>query len=323
MNGQGGSMPNLSDICNALESMVHAASADALGTPDLAVGGSVVVKMPAWVWAEAKIDMGRKSFTADGSPALMPVRIDWETGSVFVAESGKTVNLPWRIVGLGHDTRGVARVHVSADMGVRAEGLPGEGLTFSADAFFNARKMHAFLRGVVVAGKNGRWSLIDGLENYTSYRLSIANYAVAHELRGDRDAGFSAVLDDIALDALVSELLFGDGASSVVTRMIDRALEPTKFQKVDPLRYFAIAIRARAEEAIRRQIGDPKVGPKVRRILAVSGATTLDELLAAYRSAFPKDSLAHKRAVAALTAGPEVSAHQVLFKDEVSGASAL
>lgn len=320
MNGKGGSMPPLESICDDLASMIRAADAQKLGEPAVPALGGALVRLPVWVWTAAKINMGRKGTSADGSIPPMPVRLSWQDGSVVFVPLGEKVTIEWRMVGLGHDISGAATVLISVDNGVQIDGLPDAAMPPVVDTILNSRVLGARLRAVMTSGKDARWNLITGLEAYTRHRLSIANYAVAHELGGpSNDHAFSAVLDDISLDALVSELLFGDGTDSSVTRMIDRALEPTKFRGVDPLRYFAVAIRARAEEAVRRRIGDPKVGPKVRRVMQISGAKTIDELLAAYREAFPNDSLAHKRAIAALTAGPEVSAHQAVFRDTVEG----
>lgn len=324
MNAKGGSMPPLESICADLAAMIHSTDAALIENSEMPVGGVTLVRLPIWVWTAAKINMGRKGASVDGTSPVMPVRLLWDGGSVLAIPSGEKVSLSWRMVGLGHDESGTASVHISEDNGVHVEGGPDLPLAPVVETILNIRVLASRLRGLINTGKDARWHLITGLEGYTRHRLTIANYAVAHELGGSsHDRSFSAVLDDISIDDLVSELLFGDGADSSVTRMIDRALEPTKFRGVDPLRYFAVAIRARAEEAIRRRIGDPKVGPKVRRVMEISGAKSIEELLAAYREAFPNDSLAHKRAIAALTAGPEVSAHQAVFRDTVEGVPAL
>lgn len=320
MAPRGAQLPPLPVICQHLQEIIHAADAARLGT--FPTGGGVLVKLPVWAYVPAKIDMGRKGQNSDGTTSNMPVRIDWEGGSVRFLGFGETVEIGWRMVGLGHDESGSASVGISADTGVRIVSPPAgivspEWVPIRSQRLFDAR-----VRAVVTSGHTGRWNLISGMEGYTRHRLVTTNYAVAHELGGAADADFSAVLDDIAVDELVSELLFGERNDSAVSRMIDRALEPAKFYRVDPLRYFAIAIRARAEEAIRRKIGDPKVGPKVRRVMAISGATSVEELIEAYRLLHPNDSLAHKRAIAALTAGPTVSAHQAIFRDTIVEAGA-
>jgi hypothetical protein len=103
--------------------------------------------------------------------------------------------------------------------------------------------------------------------------------------------------------------------------MLERGADPLTFRRVDPMHYFAVNIRARAEEAIRRRIGDPKIGPKIRRVQAKVQAETVDELIEAYRLIHPRDALARKRAIAALTAGPEITAHQKMFHDNVTAAA--
>jgi hypothetical protein len=183
--------------------------------------------------------------------------------------------------------------------------------------FATKRQAQRFLNGYIKQGEGARWELLTGLEIFTKNKLNRANTIVAAELAAHTSHSLPSVLDEIAIEDLLAKMLYGENGSSVITRMVDRAIDPKQFRKVDPMHYFATGVRARAEEAIRQRIGDPKIGPKIRRIVAIHKPESMTELLATYRRIYPRDSLAVKRAIAALTAGPEISAHQKMFHDQI------
>ena len=245
----------------------------------------------------------------------MPSRLVWKTGPVVVLTPGVPVELEWHLTCLGHDSRGTLTVLYMEDTGVQTGYKGPLSMSPVVREFSSLRHAQRLLRGIVNQGRDGRWNLVSSLELFTNNKLNRANATGAAELGEFADHAIATVLDDIAIEQLLAEMLYGDGSSSVITRMVDRSLLPETFRSVDPMHYFAVGLRARAEEAIRRRIGDPKIGPKIRRVAMRSNASTLDELLAAYKLAHPNDSLAKKRAIAALTAGPEIAAHQRFFHE--------
>ena len=60
------------------------------------------------------------------------------------------------------------------------------------------------------------------------------------------------------------------------------------------------SLRSVAESAIRRRIGDPHVGRKVRRLLREETFAGLAELLACYRERWPGDAIGMRRVAAAV-----------------------
>ena len=62
---------------------------------------------------------------------------------------------------------------------------------------------------------------------------------------------------------------------------------------------------------MRRAIGDPHVGPKVRGLARELGTTDVDTIVAAYRRRWPGDHLAADRAGQALSVGSDAMAHWV------------
>lgn len=309
-------LPRLAAMCDSIDETIAGIAADAIAVDGIPVRGAIAV-MPSWAWVVPVIDVGKKGHNADGERIAMPSRLVWTGGPVVVLTPGVPVEIEWHLTCLGHDRRGSLTVLFSEDTGVQTTGVEGIDVTPIGREFSSLRHAQRLLRAIVNEGKDGRWNLVSSLEVFTNKKLIHANSTVAAELGEFADHAIATVLDDIAIEELLTEMLYGQGESSVITRMVDRSLLPETFQSVDPMHYFAVGLRARAEEAIRRRIGDPKIGPKIRRVLMRSKATTLDELLVAYNEAHPQDSLAKKRAIAALTAGPEIAAHQRFFHESM------
>ena len=340
------SMPQLDVICSSLSDMVTAQAAQNLldnrdGWPE---SGSIVVA-PNWAWLAPKIDVGRKGRTASGDTVAMPIRLSWEDGNVILVADGATPSRGVRIVGLGHDTTvetGVLTIEdtlenyafglTSSSVGTNEDTLSddvlnnedtpaksaanrGSVLPPTLVIFTSKRTLEASLRGLVNKGDRSHWNLINALEPFALRKLTQMNGIVAAELGEHREHATPTVLDEIAIDDLLAELLYGDGKTSVIIRMLERSTDPLRFQKVDPMHYFAVFIRARAEEFIRARIGDPKIGPKIRRVAAKIGATSIEEVVEKYRELYPSDALAWKRAYMALTAGAEVTAYQKILRD--------
>jgi hypothetical protein len=309
-------LPRLAAMCDAIGETIAGRAANALDAKTFPEQGAIAT-MPSWAWLVPIIDVGKKGKNADGERIAMPSRLVWENGPVVVLTPGVPVELKWHLTCLGHDSRGSVVVLYMEDIGVQLTADTDIVLPPEWGEFVSLRGAERLARGIVTQGQTGRWGLVTSLEHFTNNKLNHANSTVAAELGEFANHAIAAVLDDIAIDELLSEMLYGQGGSSVITRMVDRSLLPETFQHVDPMHYFAVGLRARAEEAIRRRIGDPKIGPKIRRVLIRSEATTLDELLTAYNKAHPRDSLAKKRAIAALTAGPEIAAHQRFFHEAI------
>ncbi|WP_332798106.1 hypothetical protein, partial [Xanthomonas sp. WCS2019Cala2-53] len=85
------------------------------------------------------------------------------------------------------------------------------------------------------------------------------------------------VADHVALEGLATSLLWGTEAQadSIVLRMVDRAAS-THINNQPLGSWFDINLRARAEEAVRRHIGDPHIGRKIRRLAREQGPDSID-----------------------------------------------
>lgn len=307
----------LNELCSNISAIINGQAAqELLDKPERPTVGHVVT-LPSWVWRVPVIDVGRKGRTATGDLLSMPARLVWDGSPVQVfTNDEKSADLGWRVTGLGHDEKGQSGVHLSGDIGVQSAPQSAMELTPDVGAFSTSRGYVKLLTALVENGTAARWEIVNGFESFTRTKLARANSSVAAELGEYHNYAIASVIDEIGLDDLLSQMLYGDGGSSVISRMVDRGLKPDTFNKVDPMHYFSANIRARAEEAVRRRIGDPKVGPKVRRIFIKSNAKNINELLEAYRAAYPRDALAKKRAIAALTSGSDAMVHsKFLYED--------
>jgi hypothetical protein len=351
------SMPPLAVICDCLGDVITARNAETLlnRVNELPPAGTIVVA-PNWTNAPPKIDVGRKGKTRSGDTVAMPVRLDWAGGNVLVTERGANPSRVVRIIGLGHDTlidvdvkrvtealagspetltrTGVSHMEDTEKLDVLnnedtiAKSAPIGASTVAPTLVNFASKAHLErrLRALINRGEESRWRLINSLEPFALLKLKQANAYVAAELGEFREHASATVLDDIDIEDLLTKLLYGDAKASssntartsVIIRMVERSTDPMTFRRVDPMHYIAVFIRARAEEAVRTRIGDPKIGTKIRRVAKKTGATSIEELIDNYRELYPNDSLAHRRAYMALTAGVALTANQKMLSDNLA-----
>lgn len=313
-------LPRLHSLCDYIDAILLGRAAATIAVPENPVGHMVV--LPAWVWREPLIDVGRKGRGRDGAALDMPTRLTWASPIVFTAPEDE-VELAWHMSGLGHNARGSSPFRIDKLGDSSPLDIDGVTVTARSQHYYSQRDVKAKLAKLQKAGELARWELMSSLEEFTESKLITANYAVAAEISSTRPKRLSMVLDEISLNELLSTMLHGagEGKSSVVGRMVERCLAPDTFARVDPMRYLAVNIRARSEEAVRRAIGDPKIGPKVRRVFAATNPSSLTEFIEIYSQKYPNDSLAEKRALAALTAGADPSAVQSSFNDEMRQAA--
>lgn len=126
------------------------------------------------------------------------------------------------------------------------------------------------------------------------------------------------LVDDVKLDQLRDHMLFGDGDSpSAADRLLALCTAPTTFTKVDPLRYVTAALRRDSATTLRRAIGDPHVGRKVRSLARELGTTDVTTVVAEYRRRWPADHVAPDRAEQALSVGSDPMARWAGFHEDM------
>ncbi|PPF23112.1 hypothetical protein [Rathayibacter rathayi] len=288
-------------------------------------GGHAVILLP---------NQGKLHTETRKGPRKLPVFISWSTGPVLMIPRGHgPVETTWRVVERGITHSGT--VTFGVDQGhdvVRSGPYPADAAEPEVHRVTSGSALARLRRNLQRAGENAEWTFVQTLEAFVAHMLDLANRRVAREIEGlDEDDDWTGgerlgVLDDITLEKLNGELLWGgpsnqSGVSAVRTMVRRIATTPINQQPI--VSYLDRNISARAESAIRAEIHDPHIGPKIRRFAATHRATDLASFIAAYRSRHPEDELGPRRATRALTAGRTVNAvTHPLFEEDHSFARA-
>ena len=293
----------LDELCGHLQAAIRAAAAadllaDRTGWP----ARGAVLTLPCWRWAVPAADVGRKSRAADGGSLLLPIRVDWEPGPLALVPPGRPVTAHWHAAGLGLDDCGTTQLACSPGPPGHAD--PGTGLPdrVSAPPLSRTGIAHELAR-LVAAGRAARWDLLQLLEPYVRAAVTRGHSRVAAEVAGAASTSSRpSVLDENDLETVVDALLLGEepGRPGPVARMLDRCQHPDTFRRVDPLRYITVTLRRDAEQEVRRRIGDPRIGPKIRALHRQHPGISLPDLVARYREQHPQDRLSVRRAATAL-----------------------
>lgn len=322
--------PGLSAVCGWLEKIVHARAAEALLQDPAALpetGGIAV--LPVWTWQTPLIAVGRKGRAfGTGEQLLMPVRVAWDRDGIIILDGGAPgEEIPYRSRGMGHTTAGQTRV-------VSRPGFPivaaPQDLPSLADPVFvgagSRRRLVKALQDIVEAGRTARWALVMDIEPRLRKQIDKTHAWVCHEI-SLTTGNDQALLDQVGREELLNSMLLGDPNDNrrcSVDRLIDLCLGPDTFQKVDPLKYMATHLKRDAEQELRRRIGDPHIGPKVREVARQHPRASIDKIIEEYRKLYPKDRLAKDRTEAALSVSPDAMARTTqLFPDTMSGHSTV
>lgn len=271
---------------------------------------TTVVRLPVWSELPPVIDVGIKA--VKHADLVLPARIEWSVPPVVLLTEGQTVDADWRITNMGHQLSGSLTI---SEFGFSTQ-VPGQLDVVLLEAY-SARDLSRKLANFTKTGATARWEILQSFESYTRSKLDEASRILAQEFSEYHGRSIPGVIDEIAIDSLLTHMLFGEGDTSIVSRMVDKALHPDAFKSFDPARYFTLNLKRSALGEVRRSIGDPHIGTKIRRLHKQVGSTNLVDLVTAYNAQYPKEHLGAKRAAAALTAGPEVGVTAVnLVSDE-------
>lgn len=174
------------------------------------------------------------------------------------------------------------------------------------------------------------WHLLEKLEPLVADAVHRKNLRVGQEvLAGDTpdpDAPWSAVIDSVSEDQIVSKLLFGVEGSkkpSAIRRLVRRIADSTKDQlaNVDIATHLVTNIDRDAEAAIRSHIKDPHIGRVIRRFVrttypdGVPPDMGLQDLADQYNAHNPGHSVGPERLMSALTAGRQLTVGALAFEE--------
>jgi hypothetical protein len=320
--------PGLSNVCGWLEKIIHGRAAQAiLEAPETIPASAGIVLLPVWAWHTPLIAVGRKGRAfGSGDQLLMPVRTLWDREAVVMVDAAaSTVETSYRTRGMGHLSAGQTRL-VNRP-GHHAVVAPESVPSLTEPVFVGActkRQTVKALQDIVETGRSARWNLVMDIEPRLRKQIEKTHAWVCHEI--SRTTGSDhALLDQVGREELLNSMLLGEGDGRrrcSVDRLIDLCLAADTFLKVDPLKYMATHLQRDAEQELRRRIGDPHIGPKVREVARQNPRASIDEIIEKYRLIYPKDRLAKERAEAALSVSPDAMARTTqLFPDTMAGHS--
>jgi len=282
-------------------------------------GSFGVAQLPVFAWDIPATKVGRKGVAADGGKLTLPIRIRWSRHSrrdegattadpildVCCVQRSVALRLDWEASGAGHLRHGVTRIAVSADIEEPelrfSDDTPMVPSVITVPLMVRTRAV-SLLKSLVEDGHAAQWEAISQLEGHLSWAFERARSSVRNEMMG----GLGPVVDPETCVTIKNEILLGRSTSkqksTAVTRLLDRCLRPGTFKRVDPEHYVRTALISGSETAIRRHIGDPHIGRKIRRLREEREWESADELVAEYQRRYPNDCLGTHRTYAALSA---------------------
>lgn len=289
-------------LCDQLQSVLWGRAADTILEAGVPQGSARITTLSAWDWRLPAMDIGRKGVNrTTGEQLLMPVRLDWGGNDALIRvdpAGSEAYPLRWQARSMGWSDTGLAAAEL--DEGSLAH--------LYAISTHDQSSTIAALQRISQAGRDSMWRFLTGLEPFVTATVRKAHAAVRHEIAGTTGR-IQDVLPETGLEQVVNTMLLGaedeDASNSSAMRLLNLCLRPECFVKVDPLMYLRQHIRRDAEEQIRRAIGDPRIGPKIRRLASSMPGSSIEEMVEEYRLAFPKDRLSLNRAEAALSVRPD------------------
>ena len=297
----------IDELCARLERVLVGRAADDLLAGELPDRAAVVL-LPVWNWLPPKIDMGRKTLRADGDQMLMPVRVTWSSTCLLLVT--EPTELDWSLSGLGN--AGAGRLVVIPSLTAGPTPVDVLQVTTQQVAVLDAEQIRQLLTGLSEDGRKARWEALMSLEHYVDRAVHNAVAAVSYDVTGADPNGFpDRVLDETGTQGVVDQMLLGTADKrGSVDRLIERCLAPGTFERVDPLKYVVTDLHRSAEAAVRKAIGDPHIGRKIRTMRRTMPSASVTEMIAAYRLAHPGDHLAGARVEQALSAGADIMARR-------------
>lgn len=306
----------LSNLCDLLERIGHGKAAEDLAKQILAMsaaefGRRSIISLPMWAWATPGKAAGRKGVSLDGGQLLLPLRVVWDTPLVVNASRSEPTEVQWRTYGYGRGARGTTTITTCSTVptpsdktvdrvankvaGVdqagrrRPSGAPASEMS---GVSMSRRAALRRLRAVSEDGRAAWWEATLLLEPWLQKSLYRAHAKISYEFADLPETnGRTMILSETTIEAIADHMLLGNETSQgTVSRMLEACLRHD-FARVDPMRYIKTWLRRDAEEAIRRDLDDPKQGPKVRRLAEATGAHDDTELLTAYKAAYPNDQV--------------------------------
>ena len=255
-----------------------------------------------------RIAVGRTPRRRGGGTYLFPVRVEWDPAPLVRVTS--PVRASWSAVGMGIDHQGTCLIRPGTGPAFEPLRLDGDRPPENAEAaVMEPGQLEQTLQWFAEDGRLALWDAVTFVERYVDTAVHKAHAFVSKDVAGSDDA--PPLLDEQSLVVVHYELTLGSAkVSSSLLRIVDRSLSPLAYAKVDPQRYVVKAVDRDAQEAVRRAVGDPKSGTKIRALARQMGIRPpygepdIEAVTGRYRQLRPAEKMGRARVAAALSTGP-------------------
>lgn len=289
-----------SDLCTLLDRMSWARAAAAQARPSRPAR---VHALPPTMWIHPAPGTGGAKAAGD---KVLPAAVAWHGGTIRVTAADESPSIGW-----GVDAAGTIRSgSTTLAPGASSEWRPEDHVwTVHHSPALSARDAGRTLDELQEAGELARWELLTCLEGFAHRQVPTVATSIFREVADvDESQLAPALLDAQQLEVVVTEVIYGtSGAGSRILRSLDRCLDPVTTRKVDPIRYLTTQVRRDLADQVRVAIGDPQVGPRIRRIARALGTgASLEAIIGRYNRVHPSDRISTTRAIRALTVAPSI-----------------
>jgi hypothetical protein len=249
---------------------------------------------------------------------------------VQVVPAGQTVHVTWRLAGLGLDHSGTLAITADPRAGAPAvtrwarfgrdgrwtetsrHAAEGHGVPLEMSAPAVPRHQLAqTMAGIDRDAARAKWGLVEALSAEVATAVKQAQKDLGRQIAAIRGEDVPRdVLDPTARQRIATDLTLPERGVRRATlwQALDAMAVPDRFRRADPWKVLAQAIWRDARTAVRRHLGDPKMGDRIRASVIARRPATLEELMAQVAQDCPSDYITPAVVARALTLGHDANA---------------
>lgn len=300
-------------LCTLLDQMIWARCASEHPRPRHRVR---LHALPPTMWIRSSHGVGGRKTARTGT---LPATVAWRDGPLHAADPTRDALIAarWQVDAPGIHLDG----NINLTEGFDDLGRPTGSMWPAHRApVLSASEAGQRLDGLIEAGELARWELLTHLEQYAKENVHKVAASICREITGIAEHETAVrLLDDQQLDQVVTQVVYGSaGPDSRILRCLDRCMDPATTRNVDPIRFLTTQVRRDLCDQVRVAIGDPQIGPRVRRVARALGTGAgLEQIIDRYNELYPSDRVSTVRAMRALTVAPSLESAAVRTVFEV------